>query len=47
MSDETLDDICKECDSTFQAFLQQMATHNMEQMAELGANPKVICPGCL
>jgi hypothetical protein len=44
MTDQTTDDLCKDCGPTFTAFLEQMAEHNKEQVAELGA--KVICPTC-
>lgn len=43
MSDEKIDDLCKDCGPTFTAFLQGMAEHNKEQM-EL--NAKVTCPTC-
>ena len=43
MADENTDDLCKDCDPTFTAFLEGMADHNKEQM-EL--NAKVICPTC-
>jgi Fe2+ or Zn2+ uptake regulation protein len=46
MDDEKVEEICKECGPTFQAFLEQMAAHNKEQMAELGAHPNFICPTC-
>lgn len=44
MSNETLDDLCKDCGPTFTAFLEQMAAHNKEQISEL--NAKVVCPTC-
>lgn len=44
MSIEKTDDLCKDCGPTFAAFLEQMAAHNAEQLAEL--NPKVTCPTC-
>jgi hypothetical protein len=45
MSDETSNDRCKDCAPTFAAFLEQMAAHNKEQLAELNA-PEVVCPTC-
>ena len=44
IEDLCIDDLCKDCGPTFSAFLEQMATHNAEQMA--APNPKVICPTC-
>jgi len=44
MTDESTDDLCKDCGSTMTAFLEQMAQHNQEQMAEHSA--KVTCPTC-
>ncbi len=44
MTDENTDDLCKDCGPTFKAFLEQMAAHNKEQVAEL--NPKVTCLTC-
>lgn len=44
MSNEQTDDLCKDCGPTFSAFLEQMAAHNKEQLAEL--KPKVTCPTC-
>ncbi len=44
MSDETIDDLCKDCGPTLTAFLEQMAAHNKEQIGEL--KPKVVCPTC-
>jgi len=38
------DTLCQDCDATFAAFLEQMAEHNAEQMAEL--NRQVVCPTC-
>ena len=35
MSDETIDDLCKDCGPTLTAFLEQMAAHNKEQIGEL------------
>jgi RNase P subunit RPR2 len=46
MSDEKNEPLCKDCEPTFQAFLEEMAAHNAEQMAELNPNPKVTCPTC-
>jgi hypothetical protein len=31
MADENTDDLCKDCDPTFKAFLEGMADHNKEQ----------------
>ena len=45
MNDETTEDLCKDCAPTFAAFLEQMAAHNKEQMAELNP-PKIVCPTC-
>lgn len=44
MTDENTDDLCKDCGPTLRAFLEGMADHNKEQMAEL--NAKVTCPTC-
>jgi len=44
MSNETLDDFCKDCDPTFTAFLEEMAAHNKEKKDELDG--KVVCPTC-
>jgi uncharacterized Zn finger protein len=44
MSDENLDELCKDCGPTFTAFLEEMAAHNKEKNDELGA--KVVCPTC-
>jgi len=44
MTDENTDDLCKDCAATFKTFLEGMAEHNKEQMAEL--NAKVTCPTC-
>lgn len=47
MSEETLDDLCKDCGPTFTAFLEQMAAHNKEQKEQLEeVTPKVVCPTC-
>jgi uncharacterized Zn finger protein len=43
-TDETLEDLCKDCGPTFTAFLERMAAHNKEQVEEL--QPKVVCPTC-
>jgi len=42
MTDENTDDLCKDCGPTFTAFLEEMADHNKEQMAEMAA--KFTCP---
>ncbi len=44
MSDQTLDELCKDCGPTFTAFLEEMAAHNKETKDELEA--KVVCPTC-
>jgi hypothetical protein len=44
MSNETLGELCKDCDPTFAAFLEEMAAHNKETKDELGG--KVVCPTC-
>lgn len=44
MTDETTDELCKDCGPTLTAFLEQMAEHNLEKMAEHSA--KVTCPTC-
>jgi RNase P subunit RPR2 len=44
MTDENTDDLCKDCGPTFTAFLEKMADHNKEQMAD--QNLKVTCPTC-
>ena len=44
MTGEDTDDLCKDCGPTVKAFLEQMAEHNQEQMAEYTA--KVVCPTC-
>jgi len=44
MANENTDDLCKDCGPTFTAFLEQMAEHNKEQVADLSA--KAICPTC-
>ena len=44
MSDENLDQLCKDCGPTFTAFLEEMAAHNKETKEELGA--RVVCPTC-
>ena len=52
MSNETLDDLCKDCEPTFAAFLEEMAAHNKETKEELGKETKeelaakVVCPTC-
>lgn len=53
MSEETLDELCKDCGPTFTAFLEEMAAHNKETKEELGkkttdeeSTPKVVCPTC-
>lgn len=43
-SNETVEDLCKDCGPTFTAFLEQMAARNKEQIEEL--QPKVVCPTC-
>ena len=43
MTDENTDDLCKDCGPTLTAFLEGMADHNKEQMAE---HAKVTCPTC-
>ena len=42
MTKENTDDLCKDCDPTLKAFLQQMADHNKEQMG----TGKFRCPTC-
>src|SRR6266478_2070362 len=44
MSDETIDDLNKDNCPTFAAFLEKMAAHNAEQLAEF--NPDAVCPSC-
>ena len=44
MTDEYTGDLCKDCTATFKTFLEGIAEHNKEQMAELSA--KVTCPTC-
>ncbi len=47
MSNETLDDLCKDCGPTLTAFLEEMAAHNKEQNEQITeGNPKVVCPTC-
>ena len=36
MTEETLDELCKDCGPTFAAFLEEMAAHNKETAEELG-----------
>jgi transposase-like protein len=43
MTDENTDDLCKDCGPTFTAFLEGMADHNQEQMAE---HARFTCPTC-
>ena len=42
MTEENTDDLCKDCDPTFKAFLQRVADHNEEQVR----NGKFTCPTC-
>jgi uncharacterized protein with PIN domain len=44
MSEGKSDNLCQDCDATFAAFLEEMAEHNAEQVAEL--NGQVVCPTC-
>ena len=44
MSDENIDDLNKDNCPTFAAFLEQMAAHNAEQLAEF--SPDAVCPTC-
>jgi uncharacterized Zn finger protein len=44
MTEENTDELCKDCGPTFAAFLERMAEHNKEQIAE--RNAKVACPTC-
>jgi hypothetical protein len=52
MSEETLEQSCKDCGPTFTAFLEEMAAHNKETKEELGKETKeelaarVVCPTC-
>jgi hypothetical protein len=44
MSDENMEDFSKDNCPTFAAFLEKMAAHNAEQLAEF--NPDAVCPTC-
>ena len=44
MTDDNIDDLCKDCGPALTAFLEEMASHNKEQMADQDA--KFICPTC-
>ena len=44
MNDENIDDLNKDNCPTFAAFLEKMAAHNAEQLAEF--NPNAVCPTC-
>jgi hypothetical protein len=48
MSDETIDDLNDDLNKddcpTFAAFLEKMAAHNAEQLAEF--KPDAVCPTC-
>jgi hypothetical protein len=44
MSEENIDDLNKDNCPTFAAFLEQMAAHNAEQLAEF--SPDAVCPTC-
>ena len=44
MSDENIEDLNKDNCPTFAAFLEKMAAHNAEQLAEF--NPDAVCPTC-
>ena len=52
MTEETLEESCKDCGPTFTAFLEEMAAHNKETKEELGKETKeelparVVCPTC-
>ena len=48
MSDESIDDLNKDNCPTFAAFLEKMAAHNAEQLAEFNPefNPDAVCPTC-
>jgi hypothetical protein len=41
MTDKTTGEICKDCEPTFKAFLQEMAEHNKEV-----TQGKFTCPTC-
>ena len=44
MSEENIGDLNKDNCPTFAAFLEQMAAHNAEQLAEFA--PNALCPTC-
>lgn len=52
MTEETLEEACKDCGPTFTAFLEEMAAHNKETKEELGKETteepaaRVVCPTC-